>query len=42
MIGSIVLITPDEAYDPATGKGKLKETTCNPGDIVLQRGALHA
>jgi hypothetical protein len=40
--GSVVLITPDEAYDPKTGKGKLRETICHPGDVVMQRGALHA
>ena len=36
------MITPDQAYDPSNGKGKLQETICNPGDVVMQRGALHA
>ncbi|KAG8163854.1 hypothetical protein KVR01_005772 [Diaporthe batatas] len=43
-MGSMVLITPDEAYDPGTSdvSGKLRETVCNVGDIVVQRGTLHA
>ncbi|KAH8649371.1 hypothetical protein BX600DRAFT_554870 [Xylariales sp. PMI_506] len=40
--GSVILITPDEAFDPALGRGALKETICNPGDVVMQRGTLHA
>jgi hypothetical protein len=40
--GSVTLITPDEAYDPKNGKEKVRETTCNPGDVVMMRGALHA
>lgn len=33
--GSAILITPD-------GKGGVKETVANAGDIVIQRGTLHA
>jgi len=40
--GSVTLITPGEAYDIAAGKGKVVETTCFPGDVVMMRGALHA
>lgn len=40
----MVLITPDEAYDPANPAvaGKLRETICHPGDVVVQRGTMHA
>ncbi|KAE9379355.1 hypothetical protein N431DRAFT_434354 [Stipitochalara longipes BDJ] len=40
--GSVTLITPDEAYDPETGKGRVRETICKPGEVVMMRGALHA
>jgi hypothetical protein len=41
--GSAILLTPNEAFDPSTtGKAKLVETVCNPGDVVMQRGTLHA
>lgn len=42
--GSMVLITPAEAYDPANAEsqGKLQETVCHPGDVVVQRGTMHA
>lgn len=44
LTGSMVLITPDEAYDPANPgvEGKLRETICHPGDVVVQRGTMHA
>ncbi|KAJ0124455.1 hypothetical protein J7T55_005793 [Diaporthe amygdali] len=44
LTGSMVLITPAEAYDPDTmeGAGKLQETVCQPGDVVVQRGTMHA
>jgi len=41
-MGEIVLITPEDGYDPATGRGKVTETICRPGDVVMQRGTLHA
>jgi hypothetical protein len=39
--GEVVLLTPDEAFDPATGKGKIVETVCRAGDILVQRATLH-
>ena len=40
----MVLITPAEAYDPGISEvaGKLRETICHPGDVVVQRGTMHA
>ncbi|KAI7782850.1 hypothetical protein LA080_012892 [Diaporthe eres] len=44
LTGSMVLITPAEAYDPANAdsEGKQRETVCRPGDVVVQRGTMHA
>ncbi|KAK7724617.1 hypothetical protein SLS63_008597 [Diaporthe eres] len=44
LTGSMVLMTPAEAYDPANAEsqGKLQETLCRPGDVVVQRGTMHA
>ncbi|KAG6354655.1 hypothetical protein INS49_004673 [Diaporthe citri] len=44
LTGSVVLITPAEAYDPANAdsEGKLQESVCRPGDVVVQRGTMHA
>jgi hypothetical protein len=39
--GEVVLLTPDEAFDPVAGKGKIEETLCKPGDILVQRATLH-
>lgn len=39
--GEVVYLTPDEAFDPETGKGKFKETICKAGDILIQRATLH-
>jgi hypothetical protein len=39
--GELVLVTPDEAFDPTTGKGKIEETICKPGNVLVQRGTLH-
>jgi hypothetical protein len=42
LTGEVVLITPDEGYDPTTGRGRVSEVICRPGDVVMQRGTLHA
>lgn len=44
LTGTMVLVTPAEAYDPgAPGEpGELRETVCRPGDVVVQRGTMHA
>ncbi|KAL1853916.1 hypothetical protein Daus18300_011658 [Diaporthe australafricana] len=44
LTGSMVLITPAEAHDPSAPDGavKMQETVCRPGDVVVQRGTLHA
>lgn len=40
----MTLITPAEAYDPNSPdiSNKLQETLCRPGDVVVQRGTMHA
>ncbi|KAH8808805.1 hypothetical protein F5884DRAFT_834323 [Xylogone sp. PMI_703] len=40
-IGELILLTPQEGFDPATGKGKIEETLCRPGDVLVQRSTLH-
>ncbi|KAL4907071.1 hypothetical protein BDW74DRAFT_176673 [Aspergillus multicolor] len=41
--GEVILSVPAEAYDSTNGgKPKLREIRCRPGDIVVQRGTLHA
>ncbi|OBT94416.2 hypothetical protein VE01_07681 [Pseudogymnoascus verrucosus] len=39
--GEVVYLTPDEAFNPETGKGRFVETLCKAGDILIQRATLH-
>ncbi|KAI1463734.1 uncharacterized protein F4812DRAFT_446208 [Daldinia caldariorum] len=43
--GTLSLITPPDSFDIVDGRGtygELVETLCKPGDVVLQRGIMHA
>ncbi|KAI0119803.1 hypothetical protein F4814DRAFT_447622 [Daldinia grandis] len=43
--GTLSLITPPDSFDVVNGRGtygELVETLCKPGDVVLQRGIMHA
>ncbi|KAK1764256.1 hypothetical protein QBC33DRAFT_547610 [Phialemonium atrogriseum] len=43
--GSPVLITPASSFDAKDGRGSYTETVetvCHPGEVVIQRGAMHA
>ncbi|KAI1801549.1 hypothetical protein F4811DRAFT_455507 [Daldinia bambusicola] len=43
--GTLSLITPPDSFDIVGGRGTygdLVETLCKPGDVVLQRGIIHA
>ncbi|GKZ67496.1 hypothetical protein AnigIFM50267_001886 [Aspergillus niger] len=40
--GTVHLICPAQAYNPTQGPGKMIEVACDPGDVVRQRGTLHA
>lgn len=43
--GSLSLLTPPNPFDVVDGQGtygELTETICQPGDVVLQRGIMHA
>lgn len=39
--GSVVYLTPGEAFDPVSGTRKLEETVCRAGDILVQGATLH-
>ncbi|KAI8627795.1 hypothetical protein F5Y19DRAFT_155047 [Xylariaceae sp. FL1651] len=40
--GTLSLMTPQGAFDVETGYGEPKETLCRPGEVVVQRGMMHA
>ncbi|OTB02836.1 hypothetical protein M426DRAFT_189465 [Hypoxylon sp. CI-4A] len=43
--GTLSLVTPPDQFDIIDGQGtygKPVETSCKPGDVVLQRGIMHA
>ncbi|KAI1736341.1 hypothetical protein F4680DRAFT_264949 [Xylaria scruposa] len=40
--GTLSLLTPQTSFDTETGYGQPKETLCHPGEIVVQRGIMHA
>ncbi|KAH8157059.1 hypothetical protein CIB48_g11189 [Xylaria polymorpha] len=40
--GTLSLLTPQTAFDTETGYGEPKETLCHPGEVVVQRGIMHA
>lgn len=43
--GSLSLLTPPDPFNVVDGQGtysELTETICQPGDVVLQRGIMHA
>lgn len=43
--GTLTLLTPEGPFNVADGKGtysKVRETVCKPGDVIAQRGAMHA
>ncbi|KAI1328655.1 hypothetical protein F5Y16DRAFT_146235 [Xylariaceae sp. FL0255] len=40
--GTLSLITPDGEFNLETGCKALKETLCHPGEVVYQRGIMHA
>ncbi|KAI0468918.1 hypothetical protein F4859DRAFT_190574 [Xylaria cf. heliscus] len=40
--GTLTLLTPQISFDGESGYGEPKETLCHPGEIVVQRGIMHA
>ncbi|KAI0455806.1 hypothetical protein F5B21DRAFT_503093 [Xylaria acuta] len=40
--GTLSLLTPRASFDVEAGYGEPKETLCHPGEIVVQRGIMHA
>lgn len=43
--GNLTLLTPPNPFDIVEGQGTYDEpveTLCKPGDVVLQRGIMHA
>ncbi|KAI1816102.1 hypothetical protein GGS20DRAFT_260639 [Poronia punctata] len=40
--GTLTLLTPEIPWSEETGYGVPKETHCGPGEVVLQRGIMHA
>jgi hypothetical protein len=43
--GNPTYVTPDEPFNVVDGKGtyqNVRETLCKPGDVIAQRGSMHA
>ncbi|KAI0204081.1 hypothetical protein F4808DRAFT_368311 [Astrocystis sublimbata] len=40
--GTLTLLTPQCSFDSTTGYGEPKVTHCNTGEVVVQRGIMHA
>ncbi|KAI0393079.1 hypothetical protein F5Y17DRAFT_329709 [Xylariaceae sp. FL0594] len=40
--GTLTLLTPAHDWTQEAGYGKPKETLCHPGEVVIQRGMMHA
>lgn len=43
--GSPIFVTPEGPFTVVDGKGtyqSVRETMCKPGDVITQRGSMHA